>query len=99
MQCAYNHIIIHPSCALTNNNINLIQTYNKNSAAAAEAAAEAEATLGNVLDDVGVDGMHHGDEVNDETWADVHAADGMAVVVDQAVSYYCLNGKKVCMNK
>ena len=41
--------------------------------------------------------MHHGDEVNDETWADVHAADGMAVVVDQAVSYYCLNEKKVCI--
>jgi hypothetical protein len=43
--------------------------------------------------------MHHGDEVNDETWADVHAADGMAVVVDQAVSYYCLNEKKVCINR
>ena len=62
--------------------------HNNNSAAEAEAA---EAAIGNVLDDVGVDVMHgNNDEDTEMAQAAAYAAaaaDGMAVVVDQAVSF------------
>ena len=60
------------------------------SISAAEAEA-AEAAIGNVLDGVGVDVMHgNNDEDNEMAQAAAYAAaaaDGMAVVVDQAVSF------------